>query len=87
MQSISVGAIWRVRDIGFKSDRIEAMLQQIIRTACTTNSKRKLWGILPKHAADCLHLLFKGYPKPDWDGKTNRLLDAERFQSSPEGRP
>ncbi len=82
MKSIAVRAIWKVRDMGHTSDPIEKLLHQIVRTACKTNKERKLWGILPYHAALCLHSLFEGYPEPAWDERTNRLLSPEQFQKS-----
>ena len=84
MKRIAVGAIRKVRDLGFATERIEKLLHQIIRTACKTNAERTLWGIIPFHAALCLQRLFEGYPEPAWDPNTNRLKTPERFQSRPE---
>ena len=84
MQSIVLGAIWKVGDLGYRSERIEKQLQQIVRIACKANEKRKLWGAIPFHAARCLHTLFESYPKPAWDPNTNRLRSPEQFQSRPE---
>jgi hypothetical protein len=81
MQSIALKAIWKVRDLHCATEQVESLLHDIIRTACNTNSKRTLWGTLPFHAALCLHTLFDDYPKPTWDGSTNRLLTPEQFQS------
>ncbi len=83
MQDIAVGAIWKVRDLGYATERVETLLHQIIRKACKANTKRRLWGILPYHAALCLEALFDGYPKPAWDENTNRLRTPEHFQSRP----
>jgi hypothetical protein len=84
VQNVAIGAIWIARDLKHATPEVEALLQQIVRSACETNAERKLWGILPYHAARCLHTLFrKRYPEPEWDGNTNRLLTPERFQSNP----
>lgn len=84
MSSITLKAIWKVRDLHFATEQVESLLHDIIRTACNTNANRTLWGTIPFHAALCLHTLFDDYPKPAWDESTCRLLTPEQFQSRPE---
>lgn len=81
MQNVAIGAIWKVRDLGYANEQIEQLLQQIIRRACRANADRRLWGIIPFHAAKCLHSLFVTYPEPTWDPTSNRLIGAEQYQS------
>ena len=83
MQSVAVGAIWKVGDLAYGTETIERLLHQIVRSACKANAGRRLWGIIPYHAACCLETLFEGYVKPKWDPHTNRLKTPEQFQSRP----
>ena len=84
MQNVAIGAIWKVRNLGFATGTVEKLLHQIIRTACKANATRRLWGIIPYHAAVCLNALFDGYPTPAWEPRTNRLKSPERFQRRPD---
>jgi hypothetical protein len=87
VQDIVIGAVWKVRDIGLASPKVCGLLQDIIRKSVQVNSARKLWGVLPYHAADCLHELFPAYPEPKKHSSTNALLHAEAFTDSPRKTP
>ncbi len=83
MRNVAVGAIRKVRDLGYATEQVESLLHQIVRRACKTNADRRVWGFLPFQTAKTLEALFDGYSKPELNGKTNGLKSPEHFQSRP----
>ena len=79
MQDVVINAIWAARDSGCATNEVEKLLRTIVRKSIKVNENRKLWGIIPYHAADCLQTLFKNYPKPKWRESDNKLANTEKF--------
>ncbi|MGG6230437.1 DUF4303 domain-containing protein [Tenacibaculum sp. SDUM215027] len=48
-------------------------LAKLLAKSCAINSSKKNWQTTPFHIANCLFVLFKGYPKPDM--LSNNALD------------
>ena len=79
MQWVIINAVDKIGDMGYSNSRVERLLQELIRKSVKVNTKRKLWGLIPHSAADCMHTLFPAYPEPQRDYHTNALVDPQDF--------
>jgi hypothetical protein len=81
---ITVSLMMKVQELNVATPAAESSLQEIVRNSLKANAgRKKLWGVLPWHAARCLHALFDGYPEAHKDSSTNELLDADMFVKKP----
>ena len=67
-----------VEKIGSTDPAVQKQLKRIIKRACDANAERKLWGLVPWHAARVLHMLFDD-PPPKTNDRTNALINVQDY--------
>ncbi len=79
MNTIVHYAVWFARDVNTYNGEIKNLLKAIIRKSLKANQKRKFWGTLPYHAAECLHSLDSSYPEPKKGETDNKFKNPKEF--------